>query len=211
MLSKVMITCCNLLNKSCHFGERGTKTNFKCDGLLQKVRVKIHGTNNTIFINRGARLKNCRIYINGNNCQITVGENCCLIDAEFYIEDDKSVIVIQRDTMICGKSQLAAIEGCSIVIGKQCLFSSNINLRTGDSHAIVDSNGIRINTSKNICIGDHVWIGNGVTILKGVTINENTIVGVGSIVSKPCSESNCIIAGNPATIIKTGINWKYER
>lgn len=39
-------------------------------------------------------------------------------------------------------------------------------------------------------------------ILPGVVLGEHTVVGAGSIVTKSFSEGYCVIAGNPAKIIK---------
>ena len=52
-----------------------------------------------------------------------------------------------------------------------------------------------------IIIGNNVWIGANVVIFPGVTIGDNVIVGANSVVSKSF-ESNVVICGNPAKIIK---------
>ena len=39
-------------------------------------------------------------------------------------------------------------------------------------------------------------------VLPGVHLGNNTIVGAGSVVTKSFMDGNCIIAGNPARIIK---------
>ena len=56
--------------------------------------------------------------------------------------------------------------------------------------------------SKPIIIGKGCWIGANSVILPDVELGDNTIVGAGSIVTKSFN-GNCIIAGNPAKVIKT--------
>ncbi len=53
-------------------------------------------------------------------------------------------------------------------------------------------------------IGKQSIIGYAAIILPGVKIGDNVIVGAGSVVSKDVP-SNCIVAGNPAKIVKVGI------
>lgn len=53
-------------------------------------------------------------------------------------------------------------------------------------------------------IGKQCIIGYASIILPGVKLGDNVIVGAGSVVSKDVP-SNCIVAGNPAKIIKVGI------
>ena len=54
-------------------------------------------------------------------------------------------------------------------------------------------------------IGENVWIGSHVRICKGVTIGDNSIVAANSVVTKS-EPANCIVAGNPAKIVKTDID-----
>ena len=116
------------------------------------------------------------------------------------------MIVIGNQTSIRG-GQLAALEGTSITIGEDCMFSHSIAFRTSDSHVIKDHDGNRINPAKSISIGDHVWLGAHVTVLKGVEIASNSIVGIGAIVTSSLSTSNTIYAGIPAKKVKENINW----
>lgn len=53
-------------------------------------------------------------------------------------------------------------------------------------------------------IGKQSIIGYASIILPGVRIGDNVIVGAGSVVSRDVP-SNCIVAGNPAKIIKINI------
>lgn len=52
-----------------------------------------------------------------------------------------------------------------------------------------------------VSIGDDVWIGANAIILKGVTIGERSIIAAGSVVTKSMP-ADCIIAGNPARVVK---------
>ena len=55
--------------------------------------------------------------------------------------------------------------------------------------------------AKPVTIGDNVWIGGSATILPGVSIGDNVTIGAGSVVTKDV-ESNTVVAGNPAKIIR---------
>lgn len=57
-------------------------------------------------------------------------------------------------------------------------------------------------TSKGpVIIGDNVWVGEKATILSGVTIGDGSIIAANSVVTKDVP-AYCIVAGNPARIIK---------
>jgi acetyltransferase-like isoleucine patch superfamily enzyme len=103
-------------------------------------------------------------------------------------------------------------EAASIDIGKDCMLSTEIIIRTGDKHSILDMHtGERINPARDVCIGDRVWIGRCVQILKGTVLHPETVVGACSVVSKAFAEGNCVVAGVPAKIVKRGIRWDRER
>ena len=140
-----------------------------------------------------------------------MAKNCRLKDVEIHIEDDNGAILIGKNTTIAGFTHLACIEGTSITIGEDCMFSKDITFRTGDSHSIVDEEGRRINPSKDIFIGNHVWVGNRVIVTKGSYVSDNSIIGTGSIVSKVFEEPNIIIAGVPAKKVKEKVNWLRTR
>lgn len=53
-------------------------------------------------------------------------------------------------------------------------------------------------------IGHHCVIGGRAIILPGVKLGNHVFVGAGSVVTKSFPD-HCLIAGNPAKIIKTGV------
>lgn len=57
---------------------------------------------------------------------------------------------------------------------------------------------------KDTYIGKQCFIGANAIIMCGVKIGDNVVVGSGTIVTKDVP-SNCIVAGNPARIIKEGV------
>lgn len=52
-----------------------------------------------------------------------------------------------------------------------------------------------------VVIGNNVWIGDKATILSGVTIGDGAVIGANSVVTKDVP-AYCVVAGNPAKIIK---------
>lgn len=181
---------------------------------IDHTKIDVKGVGNVIVLESDglSKLSRCRIQIRGDNNKIHIGNDVRLYHCVFHIEDDYNFIDIGDHSTVVGKTQFAAIEGTEIQIGKDCMFSSNITFRTGDSHSIIDAmTGERCNPSKSIYIGDHVWCGNSVILLKGSKISNDSVIATGSVVCGISSEPNSIIGGNPAKIIKRGISWRRER
>ena len=196
------------LNRYCVFG-RHNKID-KDYAFLNRCYFKINGSNNKVIFHGTCRFKKCRFIINGNN-NIFHFYSVSANDVEFYSENSNNKLIIGNKTNLCGKAHIALIEGTKIEFGENCLLSSEIIFRTGDSHSVLDLEGKRINPSKDVIIGNHVWIGNRVLINKGVHIPDNCIIGNGSVVTRKFDQNNVVIAGNPAKIVKENINWDSAR
>lgn len=56
-------------------------------------------------------------------------------------------------------------------------------------------------------VGKRCFIGANAIIMPGVTIGDECVIGAGAIVTKNVP-SHCMVAGNPARIIKEGIRTK---
>ena len=86
-----------------------------------------------------------------------------------------------------------------ISIGKGTYIGPNVGLITANH----DPDNLDRNLpAKNITIGENCWIGMNAMVLPGVILGNHTIVGAGSVVTKSFEKGNCIIAGNPAKVIK---------
>ncbi|MDE5673835.1 MAG: acyltransferase [Muribaculaceae bacterium] len=57
----------------------------------------------------------------------------------------------------------------------------------------------------DVVIGNDCVIGIRSIIMPGITIGNQTVIGSGSVVTKSFP-SNCVVAGNPARIIREGIH-----
>ena len=179
--------------------------------LLKKVNIRIKGSNNKIVIGDFAQLPGACITIHGSGNTITIGDWSYLGGTDLFIEDDGGCITIGDHTKFLGKTHLAVIEGTSITIGLDCLFSSDIQLRTGDSHSVLDMEGRRINASRDITVGDHVWVGTRAFLTKGAKVPPHSIVGACALVTKAFDEPHCSLAGVPARVVKQGGDWSIRR
>ena len=179
--------------------------------LLKNVNIHISGTNNKIIIDDFTTLRNSNIYINGNNNVVRFGKWTSFWNSEICTEDDGNEVSIGTHTKILGQTKMAAIEGTKIIIGDECGFSTDVIMRTGDSHSILDMEGRRTNASKDIVLENHVWVGIKVICMKGTYVSRHSIIAAGAVVSGKFMEPNCIIGGLPAKVIKRDIEWTGKR
>lgn len=181
--------------------------------ILSDVKFIINGNNNVIKIGKDCQLRNMTFEIRGDNHTITFGENTWFLDtSEIVFEDSGCSLTIGEDGRFWGIHIAVTEPNSKITIGNGCTFAYDVDMRTGDSHSILSlETGERLNFAKDILIGDRVWIAAHNIILKGVTIPDNSIVATGSIVTKKFKDKNVLIAGNPAKIIKEGVDWSRNR
>lgn len=203
--------------------------------LYNKVHKKIKGKNNKIQYNIYSVLNDVEFNINGNNNQIDIGDNCYLYNVKFYIRGNNHKISIGNNVLFhhgssiwfedkCGSLaigdnttfedvHIAVTEPNSTVrIGNDCMFAYDIDIRTGDSHSIIDlKTNKRTNFAKNVSFGNHIWVAAHCLILKGCSIPDGCVVATGSVLTKSIESTDTVVAGNPAKIVKNGISWERER
>ncbi|MEO1376958.1 MAG: acyltransferase [Cyanobacteria bacterium J06635_10] len=171
-------------------------------------RIEIKGTNNQVTIGSGTILYNLQIIIYGNNNKISIGKNCH-IGGFMEMFGNGNEIIIGSQTIISENVRLTAHEGKHIKIGEECLIADFTDIRTTDSHSILNADGERVNPDESIEIGDRVWLTREVMILKGTIIGSDSVIGTRSIVTKEVP-SNVLATGIPARVVRENISWLVE-
>ena len=180
-------------------------------GRYCSAKIYIVGNGNTIIFKKGSFVDKIPIRVVGNNCYIEIGENVSIYNrlqwCDILCEGNGNQIVIGDNTSIQSAHINAQEDGSKILIGKDCMLSECIIVRTSDSHPIYDLNSYkRINFAKDVIIGDHCWIAARACILKGTVLKNNVILGVGSIVTHEIP-TNSIAVGIPAIVKRENIIW----
>ena len=158
-------------------------------------------------------------YINSNHFKdskaegyIRMQENSTLnVNGCFKLFYGSTIQVFKNACLTLGKGYInsnSVIACCNkITIGDGAALARGVYIYDGDHHSIIDANDEVMNRSSPIVIGNNVWIGVGAIILKGANIGEGSIIGAGSVVNKNVPP-NCMVAGNPAKVMKENIKWK---
>ena len=147
------------------------------------------------------------------NCHVSIGKGS-MINSSWYTN---LVGMQQRTTIIAWQSGRITIgENCGIsgttlfsieeiTIGDRVLIGANCKIIDHDFHPIKlksrIENKIEDVQRRSIIIGHDCFIGMNSILLTGTVLGNNCIVGAGSVVSGNFPD-NCIIAGNPAKIIR---------
>lgn len=115
----------------------------------------------------------------------------------FYLTKVRKMDIAQSARISVG-THLDKVNPRGIHIGEESYTTSGAIIFTHDY-----CRGIHCDTY----IGKQCFIGANAIIMCGVRIGDNVVVGSGAIVTKDVP-SNCIVAGNPARIIKEGIKTR---
>lgn len=128
------------------------------------------------------------------------------INARAYWPVHFTSIVTGEKNILCGIETCPGFSpGCyiqgigKIYIGDYTQIAANVGIISAN-HEVHDN---REHIESIVNIGKWCWIGMNSVILPGVTLGDFTIVGAGSVVTKSFSDGYCVVAGNPAKLIKT--------
>lgn len=193
---------------SARYSHNGNK--FECHARLHNCRVSIQGSGHIITLS-GGNIRNIRLELSGYGHKLSIGKNLTVNEGgRIVMEDNGCRLEIGDNAYIVSCFFAIRDNGTSITIGDDCMFSAQTTVRTSDARSIL-ADGKRINPGKNVVIGDHVWVGYGANILKGSTIESHSIIGTQSVVAGLHVPQGTVAAGNPARIVKTGVDWDSRR
>lgn len=128
----------------------------------------------------------------GPNVQITIGSAASLILGG---RRNSTASGITCDSRIM-------VEKKNVEIGADCIVAWDVFISDSDWHDVKGSE-----RSESVYIGEHVWIAHGVSILKGATVPSGCIIGAKSLVRRGKFPERSFIAGVPATVRRTGVEW----
>ena len=149
----------------------------------------LHKRDNTV-LNINGKLIFKGSHAVGRGCRFDIGKNAVVTIGQGGYLSPNSKFIIMHELVI----------GDNCAVSWDCLFLDEDFHEIGYAGKKSGSNAIRI--------GNNVWIGCGVKIYKGSVIPDNCVIASDTVVKGIFTETNSLIGGNPAKMIKQNITWK---
>lgn len=166
-------------------------------------------------------LKGCPVIFNKSGASLTIGNNVTVKSS--FLSNlvglySRTIIVTRAPGAEIVIGDNVGISGATIYarskieIGENTCIGGNAKILDNDFHPIEverrnrllrspDGGNSDLIPAKPIKIGKNCFIGCNSIILKGTILGDGCVVGAGAVVSGKF-EDNCVIAGNPARVIK---------
>ena len=173
---------------------------------IRYLRALIRG----FFMKRKLKVKCKELKVYGKcrlinkNCEISFGDRIVVYsNAKIsVVGDNKKAELVLEDHVVIGPNTQIHV-GDKVIIGEDTMISWGCTIIDRDYHKL----NSETEKTRPINIGKSVWICCNATIMKGVTIGEGSVVASGAVVTKDVPP-HCVVAGNPAKIVKENIYWK---
>lgn len=179
-----------------------------------QAAISIKGRDNRVLIDGADHPTNLRISVSGDNNTIKIGQMVKVsglrIAVGNHVPAQGASVIIGNGLTMAGPCEFFVYNSLNrLEIGENCLFSRDIIIRCGASpHLIFDAEGgDYLDVSDGVLICDHVWVGERAYITKRATIPSESIVAACAVVTKRFSEPRVALAGNPAKVVRQGVQW----
>ncbi|MFM4944021.1 acyltransferase [Aeromonas bivalvium] len=160
--------------------------------------------NCTVFIEDGIKAKANKISLKNEGNFLYLGRNSTLNNVGAVILGRKDFIIVGEGIAITAHNTWSTgfnsgNNNNGLIIGDHCLIASEIIIRPGDGHLVIDIETNRqLNVShKPVVIEPYCWIAQRAAILKNVRIGACSIISLGAVVTKSCDRFS-VLSGVPA-------------
>lgn len=182
------------------------------------IRMEINGNENEIYIGRLLVEGSCEIRSGGDKGRIEiddmwVNEGLSILNgAELGARSVGAVCKIGKGVTAESLTLLNYHSGSEVRIGDECMIGSRVMVMNSDTHPIysLDTGEIINRPQRSLVIGNHVWLGMYAMIMKGAVVPDGCVVGSNATVARPFEESNVILAGCPARIVRQNVRWETQ-
>lgn len=123
-------------------------------------------------------------------------------NGDYYVKNKNSSI---NGNILMGKNTKLALRGGCYIQGIGRLFVGDYVSITQNCIIITANHNIYNqdqHIKKETIIGDYCWIASNSCIMAGVVLGPRTVVAAGAVVTKSFPDGYCVVAGNPAKIVK---------
>lgn len=157
----------------------------------------------------------------GSTPEDIVIEDGCIVEGTL-LSAAHGQILMGKHSKIGSNSHIRCVE--KVILGDYSAIANNTVICDNNNHPVnpadrmimrltppgSDERSWRHSDHAPIVIGKNVWIGEYCRICKGVTIGDGSVVAANAVVTKDVP-ANCIVAGNPARVVKTDIDKSIPR
>jgi maltose O-acetyltransferase len=88
-----------------------------------------------------------------------------------------------------------------VTIGDDVLFGPAVQIYTATHPLSAAERRAGLEFAQPVAVGSDVWVGGGAILCPGVTIGERSVIGAGSVVTRPIPP-DVFAAGNPCHVIR---------
>ncbi|SFK87768.1 transferase hexapeptide (six repeat-containing protein) [Falsiroseomonas stagni DSM 19981] len=165
------------------------------------------GGHNTILLGPRDPRSRARISTSAQHGIVVLGGTSGAVTLTLSMGGERTLFVQGAEGSANALSCKLEGDGRRLLIGAGCMISTGVELRTSDSHAILDiAGGCQVNLPEDLVVGPHVWLGREVLVMKGVTIGRGSVIGARSVVTADVPDY-ALAAGVPARLLRQGVTW----